>query len=240
MKLKIDDDKVSIIETSNVEAGEYNVTECEFEFSEHYDGLVKKAVFTNHIGNTYKVDIVNNKCAIPVEVLTDSATVTLGVYGYEIENEEFKLRYSPTPTKFWVNEGSYIANAQNSDTPTPTEFEQLEQRVTTAEGDIDDLENTVAGHTTDISELQATVRENTSDIDTLQDNVRDLSQGVSENAQDIETINGDINTLTQTVADNLVEAKNYTDSEIDSLATVAKTGDYNDLNNKPFIPTNGL
>ena len=202
MKLKIDDDKVLIIEASNVEAGEYNVTECEFEFSEHYDGLVKKAVFTNHIRNTYKVDIVDNKCAIPVEVLTDSATVTLGVYGYEIENEEFKLRYSPTPTKFWVNEGSYIANAQNTDTPTPSEFEQLEQRVTTAEGD----------------------------IDLLQENVSDLAEGVSENAQDITD-------LTQTVADNLVEAKNYTDSEIDSLSTVAKTGSYNDLENKPFIPT---
>lgn len=202
MKLNVNDDIVTIEESSNIEAGEYNITQCFFKFSEEYDGLVKKAVFTEHKGNSYKVDIVNNMCAIPVEVLTTSATVTLGVYAYEIENEEYKLRYSPTPTKFWVNEGSYVENAENSDTPTPTEIEQLEQRVKTAEND----------------------------IDLLQENVSDLSDGVNENTQDIAD-------LTQTVADNLIEAKEYTDSEIDSLSTVAKTGSYNDLENKPFIPT---
>ncbi len=137
MQVIVDKHTVTINKNEIVNEGEYNVQSCNFQLTNDYNNLVNKAEFTSN-GTTYRMNIVNNKCEIPIEVLENTGIVTLGVYGYIADNDTLKLRYSPTPAVFTVEPGSYIANAENSEGGTPSEYEQLESRVNTALNEIDE------------------------------------------------------------------------------------------------------
>ena len=123
MIIKVTPHSITINKEEIVNSGEYNITKCEFEFSNEYEGLTKQAVFST-CDSTYKVPILNNECTIPGEVLTERGSVLLGVYGYESENDELSLRYSPTPQYFSVSEGSY-REGNDPELPEPSEWEQV-------------------------------------------------------------------------------------------------------------------
>jgi hypothetical protein len=107
MKIIVDAHKITLEKDEIINAGEYNIQECTFEFSEEYDNLVKVAIFSSQT-NSFKVNINNtNKCIIPYEVLENENIITIGVYGYEIDGEELIKRYSPSPEHFKVEDGSY-------------------------------------------------------------------------------------------------------------------------------------
>lgn len=127
MKINVTENKVSIKEEQILNENEYNIHKIQFEFSSEYtDDLVKVALFSidNH---TYKKIISNNECDIPPEVLTQRGYSILGVYAYKTEQDTLVLRYSPSPTKISVYDGSYKADAENSEPITPSEIEQYQQ-----------------------------------------------------------------------------------------------------------------
>lgn len=137
MKIIVKPHDIEIQKTEKVNENEYNITKCEFEFSEEYtNDLVKVALFTNSAG-TYKQIIFNNECNIPAEILGKNESTILGVYAYK-EDEELVLRYSPEPIKFFISKGSYIENAENSEPITPTDKEQIEQAIANLEVDKQD------------------------------------------------------------------------------------------------------
>ena len=93
--------------------------------------------------------IQNNECTIPSEVLAKKGEVELGVVVYEVENEELKERYNPSPDYFSTWSGSIKDEYENSEPITPTDKEQIEseiaqlqQDVSTLETDIDTLDQT--------------------------------------------------------------------------------------------------
>ena len=127
MKINVTENKVSIKEEQILNENEYNIHKIQFDFSSEYtDDLVKVALFSmdNH---TYKKIISNNECDIPPEVLTQRGYSILGVYAYKTEQASLVLRYSPSPTKISVYDGSYKAEAENSEPITPSEIEQYQQ-----------------------------------------------------------------------------------------------------------------
>lgn len=127
MKINVTENKVSIKEEQILNENEYNIHRIQFDFSSEYtDDLVKVALFSidNH---TYKKIISNNECDIPPEVLTQRGYSILGVYAYKTEQDSLVLRYSPSPTKISVYDGSYKADAENSEPITPSEIEQYQQ-----------------------------------------------------------------------------------------------------------------
>lgn len=129
MQIQVNVNTVNAIARNHLNENEYNVHTIEFIFSEEYtDDLVKVALFTKD-NETYKVIILNNQCSIPAEILAEKGTFILGVYAYEVEDEELKLRYSPSPVKLFISTGSYIKDedTQNSEPITPTDKEQIEQ-----------------------------------------------------------------------------------------------------------------
>lgn len=128
MKIKVTKNEVKINKKTILNDGEYKINRCEFEFTSEYDGLVKKAVFSNGYDDAYKVLISDDECNIPIEVLKEG-TLKIGVYAYETDDDELVLRYSPSPDIIHVFDGSYVKDAQNSEGGTPTEYEQLESRV---------------------------------------------------------------------------------------------------------------
>lgn len=139
MEIYVAKDHVNIIQNESINKNEYNVNTCNFTFEEAYSNLVKKALFTNAKGKTYEMLITNNICQIPSEVLDEIGLVTLGVYGYETQNEELVLRYSPKPSTFFVQDGSYKDDAENTSVPTPTELEQIEQAIENINSDLENF-----------------------------------------------------------------------------------------------------
>ena len=128
MKLIVGINKVIIDEKDKLNAGEYNIHDVEFEFDSVYNDLVKKAVFSNKEHN-YLVSIENNRCVMPYEVLSATGDVNIGVYAYEVDNDELVLRYSPTPAYVYVDLGSYKDSYDNYNVPTADVVEQLEQEI---------------------------------------------------------------------------------------------------------------
>ena len=128
MNVKVTKDNVCIIERGNVHEGEYKINELSFDFSEEYTSdLVINAVFTNELGKAYQVSVIDNKCHIPTEILSDTGQVLLGVYAYKVNEKELELRYSPFPTSFNVISGSYDPSTEESQEITSTQFEQYMQ-----------------------------------------------------------------------------------------------------------------
>jgi len=178
MKVQVTINNVKIIEPSILNENEYNIHECEFEFVEEYNGLSKKAIFTNEAGADYIVIIVNDKCSIPSEVLKEKEFVKLGVYAYDVENEELVLRYSPKPTEFYVQEGSY-KNAGGTP-PTPSEIEQLQAQITHNRNDIEDIQNNIV----EINEQQEiqdeTIQNNIEAIGTINENIGTINEIIGD------------------------------------------------------------
>ena len=126
MNIKVNINNLEIINQDKLNSGEYNIHECEFDFDEVYNGLIKRAVFSVK-EHSYQIDIINNKCQIPYEVLKENGNIEIGVYAFEINQEELKLRYSPKPITKYINTGSYKEHYDNYEKITPTDKEQIEQ-----------------------------------------------------------------------------------------------------------------
>lgn len=126
MKVYVTKNTISLDKDYIVNKGEYKANVLEFEFSEEYtNDLIKKAIFVNG-ENAIEQAIINNQCNIPYEVL-NVRKFELRVYAYVLENDELKLRYSPTFTNVFLREGSYRGNTGSGQEITPTQFEQYEQ-----------------------------------------------------------------------------------------------------------------
>lgn len=164
MKVKVTAHTIEL-ETSEINAGEYNVTPCEFEFSEEYEGLTKEAVFSTCNG-VYKCAILNNQCVIPGEVLENLGQVTIGVYGYETDDNELVLRYSPKSQNFYVNKGSY-REGNDPELPEPSEWERVLEIINEAIEETNNL-NLVADKEGNITTITITKKDGTSyDVEVL-------------------------------------------------------------------------
>lgn len=267
MKLLVGINKITIDEKSKLNAGEYNIHEVEFEFDEVYNGLITKAVFEGN-GHSYLIDIVNNKCTIPYEVLSEKGDITIGAYGYNIDGNDLVLRYSPSPIYTYVDLGSYRDSYDNYQQPTADIIEQLTNRIETAESQINEALEEVEGYNDRITT-------NTNNIDNLDNNKVDKIEGKGLSSNDytneektklegIET-NAEVNIIEDIKVNNTSQSINnksvnisiptktsditndsgFIDNSVNNLmnytkssdlATVATSGSYNDLSNKPTIP----
>ena len=125
MIVKVHEHTIEIVKTP-VNELEVNVTRMQFVFDETIPtNYVKKAFFTN--GDVSKViELVNDECNIPVEVLHKKGQVRVGVIAYEVQDETLIERFNPRPAYFTIWEGSLI-EADNTEPITPTDKEQIEQ-----------------------------------------------------------------------------------------------------------------
>ncbi len=240
MEFEINTNQVIFKVQDQVESGEYNVTECSFTFSSEYEDLTKKAVFTGENGTAYLETIIDNKCSIPSEILQISQTVEIGVYAYAVEDEELLLRYSPTPERFYINQGSY-KEAQNSTPPTPSEIEQLQAQITTNANDIDNIIDDIVDIQIEQTTQNTNIQTNADNITLINTHINEINQDI----QDLETNKADKSEI-PTKTSQLTNDSGFIDKNVDDLtnyikssdlSTVATSGNYNDLSNKPTIPS---
>ena len=129
MKVNVTATRCIVENDVELNAGEYNINKFYFTFSPEYlDNYVKKALFVAKDKPPIEMVIANDECDIPYDILKKPGVYMVGVYAYEInENNELILRYSPEPTHFYVNRGSYIENVETPTEPDPDEFAQYYQ-----------------------------------------------------------------------------------------------------------------
>lgn len=195
MKIKVDVNNVTITEKSDIHKGEYNVNKCIFEFSSEYTkDLIYRAVFSCINGSYYQL-ILNNECNIPDEVLKEKdVNIELGVYAYILNDDnELELRYSPKPTYFKVENGSY-KDADKTEVPSPTDYEkflnefnrnanekteQFNKNYENKKAEIDKVADEVSKDKSDIEEMKKAV-------ETSEANAKKSEENAKENAENAE------------------------------------------------------
>ena len=122
MKVNVTKDLVIITEYSPVNSGEKGLNICEFQLPEEFSGLTVTAAFNN-----IPVPVCDGECVIPT---LKKGTAILGVYAYKESDAGVELMYSPKPTAFYVNEGSYTEEVAIEEIPSITEYEKYCQMFT--------------------------------------------------------------------------------------------------------------
>lgn len=194
MKIKVTKNSV-ILESYIFNQGEYNVNFCEFEFTNDYNGLVKKAVFDNGT-NKIEMAIVGDICSVPYEVLQDKE-FKLRVYAYEVIDDKLRLRYSPTPTNVYLRPGSY--EGESGEEITPSQFEQYSQAL---ENGLAELNNKLIDIDENIAEVQEAIdniHEATKEVENLDLDVSDKVDG----KVNVKLTRKDATTKTVTVEDGI-------------------------------------
>ena len=208
MKIYVDLDHVDITEYTQIESGEYNTNKINFIFTPEYKDLVKVAIFGSKLDTEepkfYKIYLSDDSCYLPSEVTSASDVISIGVYAFNVENGELKLRYSPTPVKTIVYEGSFREEAENSSSPTPTEIEQIMSRIISLEEITSDLNTRVEALENKACDLDS-IKE---DVETLKSDVESISGRLDTAESDIDDLEGDIaNTYSKTEVDTLLGNK---------------------------------
>lgn len=133
------DDKVIITKKRNIGTNNVKTIECLFELCNEFVNMIPIAIFTKD-NISYKVNIIDNKCLVPHEVLKSEGEVEFGVYGFVLEGAELVKRYSPVPTVFIVREGSYKEGQESVDA-SPSSFEFYLSACNNAKNDAETSEN---------------------------------------------------------------------------------------------------
>ncbi len=115
MIVSVSKDEVKITELTQVNQGDYKVNLCTFILPECFSGLSVTAVF-----NGIHVPVAGNRCYIPN---LENGNCILGVYAYKEENGETTLMYSPKPTVFYVDKGSFTTDVNTEDLPKVFDYE---------------------------------------------------------------------------------------------------------------------
>lgn len=117
MKVKVTKECVCVTQSIVVNEGDYLVNKCTFDLPDCFNGLTVTAVFNN-----IPVPLTGNQCYVPS---LKQGTVILGVYAYSEESDgSLLLRFSPKPTCFYVNKGSYSDVVNVEQIPSISEFER--------------------------------------------------------------------------------------------------------------------
>lgn len=144
MRLRATGQTLELVESERLVSGSVEIYTAAFEFDAAWDGYVKTAVFTDDMGRSAEVALVENTCTVPWEILRAGKYIHVGVYGV---NGDKRYPTIYTANGLRVFEGALPANPSQS--PSPTEYEQLLSMI----GD------TVALKTTDKSSLVAAINE---------------------------------------------------------------------------------
>lgn len=166
-------------------------------------------------------------CDIPNEVFQDKCEVTLGVYGYRLnEDETLDKRFSLVPVRNFVIEGSYDPDSQEGIVPSPTVFEIYFDKINKAEEECQAmLEQTKADYEAFKSEKDAEIDEAIADAESRYlETVTELREGFAEVEQLVDTMETSLGEMETTLGemektvDEAEETVNSIDEKVDGFA----------------------
>ncbi len=115
MRVKVTEKQVMITELDPIIQGEFGINRCDFSLPESFDGLSVTAIF-----NGIPVPLTDGKCIIPA---LKNGNCIFGVYAYRKNGEDMELMYSPKPTMFFVEKGSYCEDVNEEIIPEVFDYE---------------------------------------------------------------------------------------------------------------------
>ncbi len=124
-KFDISGDRIVLNTSASAVSGSTGYYKCEFCFSDDWTGLSKFAVFVQN-DLTYTVEISQNSCFVPTEVISNTGTVAIGVYGSNVQTDN-PVRISTDFAHIIVKEGAY-RNCTAPSVPAPDLWEVYFER----------------------------------------------------------------------------------------------------------------
>lgn len=145
MIVNVTEENVVIVQCSVINEGDFNVHYCTFELPDSFNGLNVTASFNN-----IPVPVISGQCVIPC---LSKGTVVLGVYAYKENDEGIELMYSPKPSAFYVNQGSYSADVGQDYLLEISEYEKycraickyIDDKALELQGNIEEVSALVGG-----------------------------------------------------------------------------------------------
>lgn len=124
-RFNVSGDRIILNTCASAVSGSVGYYKCEFCFSDDWTGLSKFAVFVQN-DSTYTVEILENACMAPAEVISNAGTVAIGVYGSNVQTDN-PVRISTDFAHIIVKEGAYHDGTEPS-VPAPDLWEVYFER----------------------------------------------------------------------------------------------------------------
>ena len=201
--------------------GTVEIIQCIFDFDATWDAFpARQAIFKNSNDvNAYVMAIVDGNCIVPWEALKRAGTIHLAVVGSNTDSQVQR-----TETIQIVVQCKTLQGGANSIEPTPDQYAQF----------IADVEEMIGeAGVTSVNGMTGDVTLTASDVGALADTVT-----VPTRTSQLTNDSGFLTAIpSQYVTDAELSAALLPKANTTDLATVATSGSYNDLSNKPTIPT---
>jgi len=201
--------------------GTVDIIRCTFDFDASWDAFpARQAIFKNSSDvNAYVMAIVDGSCIVPWEALKRAGTIHMAVVGSNTDSQVQR-----TETIQIVVQCKTLQGGVNGIEPTPDQYAQFIAQVEEIIGQAGVL--SVNGMTGDVT-LTA------SDVGALADTVT-----VPTRTSQLTNDSGFLSAIpAEYVTETELNGALATKANTADLATVATSGNYNDLANKPTIPT---
>lgn len=181
MKLKVEQDKLTLLQEQNVNAGAINYYTIDVEFSVEWDNLSKKMVYIKNKGDVVEQAIVDGQTVVPFQ---KHGTYCIGVVGYSEENNVKTKQISTNLLycTFGTGSGEYTANKEITQQELST-YEQYLKKITVKSEEIKEDINTIETLKAEIEEKQDVFNNNYVEKKKLIDEVYKDTVEIKENAE---------------------------------------------------------
>ncbi len=128
IKLSLEDQVLKATESPVIASGGVNENRIEFTFSEHWDNYTKVAVFSRTDDTADEepiaIELLNDSCDVPFEVIEEEGTVLIGVFGVlgDVTRTSTNIEYN-------IVKGSLL-NGRAPAAPTKNIYQQLLEKYT--------------------------------------------------------------------------------------------------------------
>ena len=215
MKLKIENERIRILQDGNVNEKSINIYKIEFEFSSEWDELTKKLIVSKG-AQTQEIEIIDNKVIIPS---LERGTYYLGVVGYIIENDIIVKRKATNTIKKDIS-----TSAAGYEANTETEEEHasvLDEKIVELNGILQETEEAVEDFDYDVVEK----------VQEYNDNATTKTQTFNQNATNKTTdFNKNATSKTEAFNENAEEKKRELLVELTDYSKIDETGSKISLN----------
>ena len=228
--------------------GTVDIIKCNFTFDDWAEFPARQAIFKNSGAiNSYVAPIVENSCVIPWEALKREGAVRVALVGTNTDGQVQR-----TNTIICVVQTQTLQGGVNGIDPTPDQYAQFIAQVeeiigqacvlsvngmtgdvTLAASDVGALPDTYSAPVSSVNNKTGAVTLTASDVGALPDSmvIPSRTSQLTNDSGFLSTVPSEYVTETE-LASAIAGKANTAD-----LAAVASSGSYNDLLNKPTIPT---
>ena len=256
MILKVNKDICEIKQNEVWNVGDYNVHTVQVELSPEFNGLVNKVRYFVE-DNSYDMLITDNVAQVPYEATLTEGTIKIGVYGYDADTDI--LVQSTSPVNKYIASGTYTGEADNTEPLTPTDKQQMESAIQKNTDDIIDLQNNkqdllISGENIKTINNESILGSGNIEIGgggggtsnynalTNKPKINNVELNGNKTSSDLGiqpagnyALESEIPDVSNFITKDVNNLTYYTLSS--ELSSVATSGSYNDLTNKPTIPS---